>query len=280
MAETITVSDNVKVEVGVRFGKYIKIYRGQKSISLSDITWKFVFNNHESLIAKSLENNSEYGLTFTQAKSLRVSMFRDQPYVTFCEDFVAKDGKRLTKYVSLNKAEWKTLQSNLEKIQRILNYDVLYRDDAGDWYLAQVGQDVSNSIEKRLAPRMCAKTFELQLCVYLITSMINKTRKDTCEGCKTMVNLPYWHASDGFGCQADWYTTVHTRLTDVKQMINVEQAINTINLLMGWKAANKGFEFDDQLLCDVTVDHKAMPACDACKELLPIYWDMFENILQ
>ena len=92
MAESISISNNVKVDVGVGIGKFVKIYRGEKSIALSERAWKFVVNNQES-ISKSLEETSDYGLTFTLAKSLRVSMFREQPYVTFCEDFAAKDGK-------------------------------------------------------------------------------------------------------------------------------------------------------------------------------------------
>ena len=278
MAEIIPIGNLLKVEVGIRFGKYIKFYRCEKSISLAARTWQFVLNNQE-LISKSLEDGSDYGLTFTQAKSLRVSMFRGQPYVTFCEDFTGKDGIRLTKYVSLNKLEYSTLQNNMEKIKRILDFDVAYCNSADNWQLQRAGQ-VLDTMKMRLMPRMCAKTFELQLRVYLITSMINKTRKNTCEGCTRMLDLPYWHQSDGYGCQADWYTTVHARIEDAQQAIDLEQAIATINLMMGWEMPIKNFPVDDKILREVTVSHKAMPSCESCKELLPIYWDMFEQILQ
>ena len=279
MAQTVAISDIVKVEVGVRFGRFVKIYRGEKSISLADKTWLFVVNN-QKLITKSLESGSDYGLTFTQAKSLRVSMFREQPYVTFCEDFSAKDGKRLTKYVSLNKLEWNTLQNNIATIQKILNYDIIYCDASGNWHLPRAGQVLENATERRLVPRMCAKTFELQLRVYMITKLINETRKETCDGCNQMIDLPYYHRSDGFGCQADWYTSVQARLEDVQQMINLEEAISTVNRAMLWEMTANNFTFDNQLLRDVTVDHKTMPACDSCKELLPIYWDLFESTFQ
>ena len=277
MAETITISDNVKVEVGVRFNKYVKLHKGPRSIALAAKTWQFVVNNKE-LITKSLRNNSDFGLTFTQAKSLRVSMFRDQPWVTFCEDF-SKDGKRLTKYVSLDKLEWDLLQNSVNEIQRILNYDVIYAGATGGWRLKRAEEAIDSESQMRLVPRMCEKTFVLQLHVYLITAMINKTRKNTCEACNQGIDLPYWHKTNGFSCDADWYTTVTARIDDVKQMINLKEAINTINGAMNWQMSSERYIVDNELLSEVTINHEVLPTCDDCQKLLPTYWNLYENLL-
>ena len=205
-------------------------------------------------------------------------MFKAQPYVAFCEDF-SKDGKRLTKYVTLDQHEWSTLQKSIARIQNSLNYDVIYAEDSDTWHLQQITKSESADAKLRLVPRMCRQTFLLQLYVYLVTSMIKKTRKDTCEACQKGIDLPYWHQSDGFACAADWYTTVTTRLDDAKQAIDIEHAVSVVNAAMGWQMSSKDYTVNDDLLRDVTVNHEVLPTCDECRSLLPIYWRLYEELL-
>ena len=216
-----------------------------------------------------------FGLTFTEDKSLRVSVFRNQPYVTFCEKYRSHDGDEFTKHISLSKLDWTALKARQEDIDRVLNYDVIHRDANDVWYLHE-GQLIK-SVQKRLVPRMCTKTFVLQLWVYRLTQSINATLKKNCYGCLMGRDDEQAHTVDGFGCRADWESIVRAQLTDAIADVNLPLSVRAINEKMKWNLQLVDYPNRSELF-DVMVDHKALKTCKPCTELLPIYWDLYRFV--
>lgn len=277
MAEcTVAISQNVKVEIGAHFSKFVKVHKFQKNIALAAKTWRFIMNN-VSMIDSCLSENTEFKLSCTESKSLRVGMFRDQSQVTFCEDFV-KNNDKFTKYVSLNKWEWSALTKQQERINQLLDYDVIATDENGTPGFSNLLAAIDNNVKKRLVPRMCAKTFALQLCAYLVTDTLEKTKNVECYGCQIASDKPGDHALNDHGCKAPWNTIVQARFDDAKQALNVAAAIERINTAMGWSMEVQDIP-DEQELRNVVLNHKALTACAACKLLLPIYWNMYYLVL-
>ena len=282
MAE-FAIAENFNLVVGVHYNKFVKLCKFKKSVSLSAKSWRFlVVNKYE--VDRSLKDNSEFGLKisesksllrFTEGKSLRIGMYRNQPYVTLCENFV-KDGDEFTKHLSLTKNEWNELKQHMDKINDILAYDVIYRNANGEWTL--LADDTATNPQKRLVPRMCSKTFRLQLCVYILTEAIKNGLQASCYGCINPTADPNAHMHKGFGCQADWESIVRAKLDDTKRSLNLEQAITKINEAMSWKMPVQELESESELY-DVMVSHKALKSCEPCHELLPIYWDMYNSVL-
>ena len=271
---TFELSENIKVEVGVFFSKYVKISGYGKSISLVNKAWRMIVNN-QALIDKSLEDGSDFGLTFTTAKTIKVGLFRDQPYLTFCKQFEA-NGQPRTMYISLKKSEWTRLKQNIADIERVLNYDVIACDDNDTWSIHPTV--VNNSHKKRLVPRMCQKTFMLQLHTFLVSEEIKRRVKKSCYGCALGSNDPYSHMMNGCGCQADWSSIVNFFYTEIKPATVVANAVDTINSLMTWNVEYQPVP-DEMELLQVVIDHKKLSCCSPCSELLPLYWELYKKAL-
>ena len=275
MAETIKISDNIKLEIGVHFSRFVKVYRQKKSLSLSAKSWQNIMECQQQ-IANCLEEKSGFSMEFTEVKSLRVSTFKNQSYVTFCEDFT-KDEQTFTKHVSLDKNEWKTVMQKQERIAQLLDRDIIYCDAVGHWYMHE-GQ-VENITKKRLVPRMCTETFLMQLFANRLRAFIKARLEKSCYGCSVSSSDTYAHMLDGYGCQSDWESVVAAQLEDAKKSVNLSQAVSAINSAMDWNMVCTEAPNNDAIK-QVMLSHTALETCSCCKELLPVYWELYEYVFR
>ena len=270
------ISTQISLDVGVHFSKYVKINGYGKSISLSRKAWRRIANDR-LLIDKSLEDGSECELTFTAAKSFKVSMYRNQRFATFCKQF-ENNGRKHTMYISLNKTEWCSLKQHIDDIARTLEYDVIACDSHGVWRIHPSAAD--DSVKNRLVPRMCKETMMLQLCSYLVLEEITKSVKQACYGCSSNSADPYAHSMYGQGCQADWSGIVQIKINDAMKNVNLSNAIDVINKEMNWWVECIPVADNAALFQAVTERGHVKSCCSTCEELLPIYWELYKAILQ
>ena len=278
MAHSIDICSGVKVDIGCHYSKFVKVYKKEKFVTLSLKAWRFVENNAE-LITKSLMDNSDFGLELTDAKRLRVAMFRNMRFVTFCEDF-RKNEQQLTKYVSLTKDEWMAMKQKLAAIKHVLDYDVVYQDEYGDWCpfdsKATPSLDVTSNM--RIIPRMCSDTFAIQLNAFLITEEIKRNLKKDCWGCSVDSKEAEAHSRNGHGCHSTWEEIVDAKFEETKSTINLAAVISAVNTRTGWSMELKKLP-EDKELRSVIVNHQLLDSCTCCTELLPIYWDLYFSLV-
>ena len=132
----LTLADNLTVsaEVG-NYGKYLRIMRNKKWISLGEKTWNFLKNNIP-LLASSFRAGSDCGVTLTNGKSVKVSQYRGQSYVSLHE-VTSVDGKPFDSYIHLNEEEWRSLIISLPKIDLLLRKEIQYTFGKGDWFFTK-----------------------------------------------------------------------------------------------------------------------------------------------
>ena len=280
MAKFVSVCKNVKVEVGAHYSKFLKLTVFQKSIALSVKVWQS-FKSHVDSIDKCLTDEDDYRLQLSQDKYLQVAKFRDRHYITFCEDFIVNNDQH-TKYVSLDTIQWFMFKQKFEEINRILDYDVIHcgsENDDDDWRIHPAR--ISTDRKKRLVPRMCSKTFVTQLYVFILTNYMKAAVKRLCYGCSVSSDDPYMHMTGDSGCQSDWSVIVHSQMENAQQKVSLADAIASVNTVMGW---NMELEMDKlpslEKLRNIIVNHKALSTCDPCRELLPIYWKMYDDVFK
>ena len=282
MALSILITPCVKVEVGVHYSKFVKVFKNHKFISLCAKTWRFVTNNLQE-IDSCLKQKSVFELICTETKSLNVGEYRDEAQVKFCEKFTV-DGVKCTKYVCLSVFEWDMLKLQLTHIERLLNYDVVKQEEEhGEWSLYSpkfVSDEKTRTTTKRLVPRMCETSFSLQLCTYLVTQEINEIVKTSCHGCTTNSDKTELHGAGGFGegCQATWPEKVNNHFDTAKGKIDLSKAVKCINESLALKTELSDLPSESKLRSCV-LDHKVIETCAACTELLPIYWDFYKKVL-
>lgn len=167
----IEISDKISVSVHVgEFGKYVQINKNTKWINVSERCWKFVKNNLH-LIDESMKDNSEYGLTITTGKNLRVSMFDNQPYVCFCERFVI-DGQELYKYINLNSTDWQVFASKADEISEYMEYPILYKNNLYPWSFVKPPK--GDACEYRLVKPIPSNDINFYLAAYVIEKKIKE----------------------------------------------------------------------------------------------------------
>ena len=285
----IVLNENLKITVGCYWSKFVKLQTPKKTLSLSEHVWGLITDKLE-LINASFESaggsaDDVYTLVLNDTKFLKVETFRGQRGLAFGEKF-EKDGKALTKWLSLSKQEWQTLQEKMPTIRRLLDYDVVYKlhDVAGEeagFSMLRVG----NSMMHKLVPRMCPKTFVWQVYVYLITQAVDRSLKEDCSACSDP-SIPMDDARHtGHGVLA-WHQRFGERYDTIRASIPAVAAIERINTAMGW-AMPIDLVPDEKRLRETLSNYRAthfnhMPqgTCSECQELMELYWDMYETLIK
>ena len=107
------------------FGRFMRIEKQLKWINISEKCWRFVQNNFK-LIDESLKAESNYSLSITSGKEIRVGMFSERPYVTFCEKF-QKSGEELTKRINIDTEEWTGLKLRVGDVNAFFSMPIVYK---------------------------------------------------------------------------------------------------------------------------------------------------------
>ena len=273
-ANLITITGSLRFEVGVAFSKYVKLFSMAKWMTFSEKLWLLIKEN-ENYIDLSLSTKTDFLVELSPSKSIKVAKFMNQWYVSFCESF-EKDGKTLTKFITLNPTEWRLLTGRFKAVDERLSQDVVYCNYNDNWYLLKdnaIKFDQSSEIRSRLVPRMCVDSFNQLLNAYLVTVEIDKIRQENCDGCKH--REPGQKAHMGDGCLGDWDLSVDLHVSNAEKTIKPLAAVITLNKKMGWDMSIKRY-VDAEKVRDAVIDHQELDVCEKCTELPGIYWSLFQ----
>ena len=274
---TIFLNQSLKVEIGAAFSKFVKLYRDDKWITISEKGWRFVCNNAEQ-IRKSLEKKSEFGLTITDTKSVKMSMFRDQPYVAFCETFTRNE-QAFTKHVNFSKTEWALLEAAFPVINDYLTQVILYSGGDNCWYLLRedaLSHKYTSEIECKLAPPMSNENINLQLAAFLIQRKIEAAAREECKACNDSSLSQLSHT--GPGCMAEWEDKVSMFYATAKPLIDFDEALERLNKRMKWNIRVVGELDESKLECMVRNRRADVDMGKFNEAVRESYWSLYEYL--
>lgn len=268
------ISDNLAVSVGVYYSKYVKFQHPKKAVCLSETLWSEVEANLQ-LIDEHLEATTNYELKLSDTKLLKVGTFRTAHYVTLCERF-EKKGEHHTKCLSISKQDWQSLKTHLPMIRTLLNYDIAHGFADEDDVCTMLCVPNSSVEKRRLVPRMCSSTYILHVYAFLMQTVIKATIEKECVGCFDGSTDDSHHTN---GCRPlDWRATVKSKFNGARQAIAVyaEESLKHINSVLGWDMPTD-VQPDNAKLYEAILE--PLDTCEACAELLPLYWSTFETLI-
>ena len=217
----VEILGDLRVEVAVSaFGKFVRMRRKMRWIPISEKGWRFIINN-VALIDKSMSEKTDYGLTITANKSVRVSMFEDQPYLQFVDTNKATETKS---YINLNINEWSELRKKMDIITALLNCDVIWERISGSWSYVKETQ-IS---DYRLVPTQSDLDVNAAIAAYLIRRKIAELE---------LMDVPQDETTGEK--LTEWKDIVDQRFNEAYRVVSVANALNAINTALGW---NVGLE--------------------------------------
>ena len=217
----VEILGDLRVEVAVSsYGKFVRMRRKARWIPISEKGWRFIINN-VALIDKSMSEKTDYGLTITANKTVRVSMFEDQPYLQFVD---SHKETAMNSYINLNINEWSMLHKKMDTITALLNCDVIWERICGSWSYVKETQ-IS---DYRLVPKQSDLDVNAAIASYLIRRKIAELE---------MMDEP----QDETPTEkiTEWKGIVDQRFDDAFRLVSVSDALNTVNTALGW---NVGLE--------------------------------------
>ena len=282
---TVYLSPLAYVEVGVRWGKFIKLVKNGKWLYLSEANYKLLKENLLKL-NESHEKNSEFELQFNSIKSVKADSFRFSRTTTFCEHF-EKDGSLFKKYVQFNAREWEAFNTRLAVIDSYLAYDEALGIDGGlEWSLLEhpngYGDEVGSK-QRCLVPRMCDAKFYFCLQRYLLVQGIRNLQPTVCGGCINDSTDENLHSKEGEGCRAPPHTMIPMLFDNVNDtIIDLMSAADNVYEALKWTKENSGSEFpsfsDETKKGMVCEENKFDCAHDDCKRLTEVYERTFDSV--
>ena len=237
----VEIDLNVSVRVAAgKYGKYLQIMKNDRWINLSSKAWNLIVKNIP-LIQQSLKDGSDYGITFTGTKEIRLGFYRDQQFVRFRETWM-RDGKKCEKFINLNEGEFSNLVRKEPTISKLLQYDVIYSQViADDWHLVKkhTGNDEDAAgpgdvFKYQLIPRMCDTDICRHLYAHLIAKEIKKIRARVCLGC--VYGTPSQQAHED-GCLQFWGDAINNHFHAAKKVVCLEKALEQLNAEMQWSVS-------------------------------------------
>ena len=127
MEGKVNIIGNLFLEVTAgAYGKFLKLYRGDYWITISERSWRFIRNNVKLLDA-NFNSETDYKLTLTTNKSVKVSMHYGHPYITFAEKAIDRNAEWYNKYINLDVNEWKAFRENIPKLDKLLKRPIIFK---------------------------------------------------------------------------------------------------------------------------------------------------------
>ena len=277
------------VEVGVRWGKFVKIVKNEKFFYLSAENFN-VFDENIASIESSHENNTKFEITFTKLKKLLTDSFRQNRTTSFSEVF-EKDGQLYTKYVQLNEREWNALKLRMPTIKAFMSYDeaIMLGDDMG-WSLLEYPAavwDEAGAKERRLVPRMCNTALYDQLQRFLWHEGVNYLLSTVCSGCRGNHEAEGAHKHPGHGCKANWSSMVDVLFEGVyANTLELSAAVDLVNDALKWSIPKEDLpkkKTFEEAKAMIVAEHwdDGMPATcehDECKVMFALYNATFKCV--
>ena len=181
MDNKLYLSQNLTVEVGVAYSKFVKLYVNNKNFTLSERQWIFV-TNKAAYINKQLEKLEDFNVEISPSKRVKMNVYEKRVYVSFCEDF-EKDGNIFTKYCGLTLTDWEVLLKAKGEVLERMSQAIAYRHEDGEWSLIPNGAisvEDGRVVNRQLVGSMGTRELRTHLAAFLIRRQI-KAMVDECK---------------------------------------------------------------------------------------------------
>ena len=235
------------------------------------------------MLSSTFKKGSEFGITLTNSKNVRVGQYKGQTFLSFHEETI-HDGKTYNTFINFNADEWDQFLFYLPDLDIMLAKEVQYASGDNEWHFledAAKQYDGDGEIKRRLVPQLKNKDIVMLLYTYLMIEKIKKYLEEHCFGCTFDMLDQYAHMSLGDGCKQTWDDAVMFNFECVKPLVNLQQALDKLNNGTGWQIAMPDrfneFEiyrmvcnFDDHILnriINMPNDYEVYKLPDAYKRL-------------
>ena len=243
MAKIFEITNDLKLHVEVgQYGKYVKLFRNEKWISISENSWKFIKNNAE-LINQSMQNDSDYSLTLTTNKSIQVGMFLNCSYLSFCEKY-SIEGEERCNYINLNDNEWQHFWLVIPNVNQVLKSAVVYRV-GNEWsFVSSPKFD-----EYKFISKVSDDDVNYVLAAYLIEQQVEALVQEECDTCSCREEFP----DDAQAFQEHFGTHINKYFNTALIGINIDRALMKLNKALNWNVKEQSFFGETQKLRKVAV---------------------------
>ena len=232
----------VKFEIG-EYGKFVRLQKKDKWINLSAKAWNFLLNNI-SMLSKTFDEGSDYGVQLTESKTVKVGQFRGQTYLSLRSESKVGDITHHS-YINLNKEEWETFLFSIPLFNELSKQEVQYSSQDTDWHFMKDAVKQENMDTKyRLVPRMIPSDEVTLLYAYLIAKEIKQYIKDNCLGCSYDAPDQLSHMGYGRGCLCEWSEAVLMHYRMFKKSVCLDKALDKLNGAMKWELATDSIDKD------------------------------------
>lgn len=246
----ITGDLRIQLDVGPH-GKFFRLFRGSKWMSISLKGWQNIMNNRTD-ISTAMMNESYFYLMISPNKSVTTRKFNDRMYASFCEQFELISGTSAEKYINFNDTEWNAFEAVVPAMERLLERDVAYKDLLGNWSFVKDHQ----TAKFRLVKCVTDDDVNFLLAAYLIRKKLRE--KIAAE------NL-------------SWTERVDAGFVDAYRTLRLSEAINKLNDRLKWRIEQGSFVGRlDQL--KKAVQDPSCRNCDAFKDRDVVLFNTFDTL--
>lgn len=261
---TVNVTENLKIIVcaGV-YGRYLKLKRETKWISLSEKCWKFI-NNNLKMIDRSLRDEVTYSIAITSAKDVRVSMYNERPYVTFRERYIKNDDESSTeegyKHINLDSSEWSALKLRIGEINSYFDLPIVYKSkDNSSWSF--VKPKCCKDIKVDFWYDLEDDDVNIIMYVYLVRKQILNLLGESHMNAKEPKGIPYFDKN------------TDKLFNSAKRDVNYYEYIGKLNRTVDWKVSPWFLLKNDEEIKDIIKGSVAFKP-----ELMSMLFDLFEHL--
>ena len=191
----------------------------------------------------SLTSEDCFKLTLTTMKSVSVTTYQGQRFLSFSETF-AKDGKCGTKFINLNKDEWFQLRAQLDVIARMLDRKVMTLLNDDRWtFTSHDDSDVYC-----FADDFTKKDVLLHLRAYLVRMYIERKVRLACAGCQGGCVDKDGNVLDNHSCKLPFSKHLEAMFVEASDAIqDFGLAVYTINDCLKWNISSTVEFTDDEV---------------------------------
>ena len=285
-ANAVKLSDKalVTVEVG-DYGKFVRIKKNTKNIVFSEKAWRFV-NSNVPMITISVAAESDYGLTISTTKELKLSFYRGQTFLSFQEKWGAE--KEYVRYVNLTTNEWMQLVDALPLINQLLACDVAYSDKTEEtWMLSKdiIQRPGEKDLKYRLVPRMSNEDLNTLLVAELVVRNVNAAVRNECLGCQIDAPGQLAHIPGCLESNKSWPNMVKCHYEAARMFANGKCAFEELRDYMQWDVAFDPECIDDKLLYRCVEDWYGnreffLDRYPSCPDIVDIYGRLFAKSIR
>lgn len=253
----------ISIEVG-KYGKFMKLYRGEKWITISERSWSRIHQNLD-MITTSMESKLPYSLKLGPSKDLTVNKFLVNVYASFSEKFTI-EGEERYKYINLNAIEWHKFRMTMSNIDELLNSPVVYKSD-GEWSFVYD----EHFTDYRFISKINDDDVNFLLMAYLVERKVESLVKDECDICGNDIpELP-----DNY--QEHFAEHVNKNFEAAMNAVNYADSLILLNNLLNWQVKEHFFFGTLPELKQVCITPNLIQPT-YCKDLALICRNTFEKL--